>query len=80
MHVVLKTTSKVYGKGRTLAPRQPETSYPIVAKFDTRDYVLGLYKQTKLGRDPSMGFFSPHTRNIQYTPYVRMFTTLFCFF
>ena len=61
---VVRTTIKVNGKGRTLAPCRPETLQPIVTKFDTRDYVMGPYNHTKFGRDPSRGFVSPYTQNI----------------
>jgi len=39
----------------------------MVTKFDTRDYVLDVYSQTKFRHNSSRGFFSPYTRNIAYT-------------
>jgi len=52
----------------------------MVTKFDTRDYVLDVYSQTKFRHNSSRGFFSPYTRNIAYTLRVPMFTILFCGF
>ena len=60
-------------------PQLPRTPQAIVTKFGVLDYVLDIFHQEKIRRNPLRGFFSPYTRNIHPHMFAILYACLLLF-